>query len=103
MGEEQLAAQIYNDFIAQHPKFNSHEKRQDFLKGQWKIEDMDPENSIKRDLIQRQLEVMDKLDPVKIGGQEQKEADFGGFDKPAIPSAISPEQQHKAEEVPQQH
>jgi len=59
---------------------------------------MDPENSIKRDLMQRQLEVMEKLDPIKIEpiNAEHKQPelpnDYGSYDKPAIPSAISPEQ-----------
>ena len=34
----------------EHSKFNSHWKRQEFLKGQWKIQDMDPETSIKKDI-----------------------------------------------------
>lgn len=40
------------DFFSgeEHSKFNSHWKRQEFLKGQWKIQDMDPESSIKKDL-----------------------------------------------------
>ena len=31
------------------------------LKGQWKIEDMDPEGSIRRDLHVRQQEIIDKI------------------------------------------
>ena len=30
----------------EHDKYNSHQKRQMHLKGQWKIQDMDPEGSI---------------------------------------------------------
>ena len=44
------------DFFSgeEHSKFNSHWKRQEFLKGQWKIQDMDPETSIKNDLQRKQ-------------------------------------------------
>lgn len=43
-----------NFFIGpEHERYNSHQKRQMHLKGQWKMEDMDPEGSIKRDLHSR--------------------------------------------------
>ena len=45
------------------PKFKSHEARQQELKAQWKMEDMDPEGSINRDIQMRQQELAQKLNP----------------------------------------
>ena len=53
-----------NFFTAEeHSKFNSHWKRQEFLKGQWKIQDMDPESSIKKEIMMRQKEILTEGSP----------------------------------------
>jgi len=53
MAEEQ--AMYQQEASKNHvPSANSHNARQEFLKGQWKIEDMDPEGSLKRDIKMRQ-------------------------------------------------
>ena len=42
----------------EHEQYNSHQKRQMHLKGQWRMEDMDPEGSIQRDILLRQQDLM---------------------------------------------
>lgn len=54
--EEQ--AHIYNEMTKNFvPSANSHLARQEFLKGQWKMEDMDPESNFTRDILLRQQEL----------------------------------------------
>ena len=56
----------------EHDKYNSHQKRQMHLKGQWKIEDMDPEGSIKRDLHMRHQELIDRINILQQGEIERQ-------------------------------